>query len=473
MATITLADKTRELIERIEKAVTDPKNIKVTKTGTFYVVPETLTDYSFELYFVYNSTETPLLNKDGNPIVDSNGNPKMVQPLFTQPTVDHITYNLKGRTYSLERNGKQIAFSEENLRKSFQQMPAEEMSFLETDGNKGFFVATRKFGRSGNERQQQISRQLVNLIENYPGLEFVYKAGLYYDGWEDSRWNQEFRAINPKATNLLDFFGFKINLQLKIFRRMNKLTGYQNGRFLMLRNLEEKDLLYIRDILDLSEMYNHKYGLNKTSDILSFFGLASGYYYGRSDNLHENDKYIANLPRFIEYLFYEADVKQAFTQYRTYIDYVKYSLELGSKFNRYPASILTSHDIAYRYFSMIRYNDDLKEKFTKEVAKLDCYEGDIKGTEYTIVAPREMEDIIYEGVELSHCVKAYIPSIANGETSIVFLRDKKTAGKPLYTIEIKDNCVIQAAGFCNCDLTQDALDALDIFMDTYLLGKAF
>lgn len=458
---VTLAEKTIELEKRIQQAITDPELIKVTKTGKFYVADKN--EYSFEVYFIYNDKDTVWTDKYGNQTT--------IKPIFTKPTVDFIKYNLKDRIYSIERNGKEIEFNEDNLRKSFQQMYAEEMSFLEVEGNKGFYVATRPLGRSGNERQKQISRQLVNLIENYPGVEFVYKAGLYNKNWEDNRWN-EFKYVHPSATNLLDFFGFTMKSQLKLYRRLIDIDGYQNDRMKMIRELTEEDILYIRDILDLAEVYNHKYGLNKYRDILTFFGLKNSYGSPRQ-TLYENKKYIYNLPRFIEYLFYEADVKQAFTSYRVYIDYIRMSIELGSKFEKYPASIMTSHDIAARYHNMIRYDNGMKDSFLKAVSVLGVYEGDIPNTEYTVVAPKEMEDIIYEGVELSHCVKSHIPAIANEEEIVLFLRNKNTPLKPLYTFSIKNNAVVEAAGYCNCALNDEALKALDIFINTYNLGKAF
>lgn len=443
MAAITQTAKTEELIERIEKTIVDPNLIKATANGKFYIADKT--EYSFDTYFVYD------------------------KGVFTKPTVDEIVYNLKEREYKLFRNEKEITFSEDNLRKSFCKMSAEEMSFFETDGNQGFYVKSRGFGRTGNEREQFIARQLINLIEEFPALEFVYKAGFDISKWSN-KYNTEFRYLNPKAHNLCEFFGFNYKLQLKLLREMEQLDDSNKSRFLILRKMELDDLVQLRDILGYIKTNNKKYGLNKATAIFNFFGLNSYYGYNSKFNLHDYDDVIFNIERFIEYLFYEADVKQAFERPNTYVDYIKMSKELGAKFERYPASINTAHDIAARYYNMIRYNGELRDKFKTAVACLSDYEGDIKNSKYTIVAPKDVQDIIQEGIELSHCVKSYIPAIADEKTAIVFLRAKNLPEVPLYTIEIKDNVIVQAAGSCNCELEDEAKEALEAFAEGFMLG---
>lgn len=461
---VTKTAKTNELIEKIKKGITEEENIKVMNNGTFYMVDKT--DYSFNCYFVYN---------DG---------------VFTKPTVDEIIYDLKNRVYKLYRNEKELNFTEDNLRKSFERMPAEEMEFFEVSGNKGFFTTTREFGAREYEREQMISRQLIRLMEDFPAIEFVYKAGLPIKHF-CTKYSTTLRTVNPKATNLLDFYGFQYKAQLKLLREISKAvserSGQANDLHLMVKEFTIQECDLVRNILNLSYELNHKYGLNKTYDILNLFGFASWYNWRNTrwdrktgKNVESKiykevlENYVFDLNRYIEYVFYEMDVRQANTNYHDYNDYIRMSKEMGGKFDKYPTSIAMAHDIALRYHRMlVDYTSNLTEPFNAAVATLVDYEGTIKGTDYCIVAPKDMSDIIKEGQDLSHCVKSYIPAIAHEETAIVFLRNKQLPEESLYTIEIKDGSVVQARGKFNCDLTDDAKQALSKFADSFLLSETY
>ena len=59
------------------------------------------------------------------------------------------------------------------------------------------------------------------------------------------------------------------------------------------------------------------------------------------------------------------------------------------------------------------------------------------------------EEIKEEGEALRHCVGGYAESHLLGDTSIMCLRKKEEPKKPFYTIEIKNNAVVQIHGFAN------------------------
>ena len=70
--------------------------------------------------------------------------------------------------------------------------------------------------------------------------------------------------------------------------------------------------------------------------------------------------------------------------------------------------------------------------------------------DFSVVAPKEAEDLANEGIKLHHCVKSYIGRVANGETNIVFIRENTDLEKPFFTVEItNDNTIQQVHGFGN------------------------
>lgn len=73
---------------------------------------------------------------------------------------------------------------------------------------------------------------------------------------------------------------------------------------------------------------------------------------------------------------------------------------------------------------------------------------------FCIINP-SYEEIKEEGKALHHCVGSYAESHLLGNTSIMCLRKKEEPKKPFYTIEIKNNTVVQIHGFANKWLGND------------------
>lgn len=91
------------------------------------------------------------------------------------------------------------------------------------------------------------------------------------------------------------------------------------------------------------------------------------------------------------------------------------------------------------------------EKLQKDRVEKYEYEDD----EFCIRMPKKPGDLIAEGAALHHCVGGYERSHAMGETDIIFLRRKASEDEHFYTIEIRDNKVIQIHGKNNKWLGND------------------
>ena len=86
----------------------------------------------------------------------------------------------------------------------------------------------------------------------------------------------------------------------------------------------------------------------------------------------------------------------------------------------------------------------------KEKWKAFEWEGD---EQFCVIAPTAPIDVAVEGITLRHCVKSYIPSVANGNTNILFIRKKEDAETPFFTVEVdKNKNIRQVHGMCNCNV---------------------
>ena len=68
---------------------------------------------------------------------------------------------------------------------------------------------------------------------------------------------------------------------------------------------------------------------------------------------------------------------------------------------------------------------------------------------WLIRPPVSADEIVAEGKALGHCVGGYAARHADGQTTILFLRDRKRPGVPLVTIEMRGNSIAQIHGYRN------------------------
>ena len=79
----------------------------------------------------------------------------------------------------------------------------------------------------------------------------------------------------------------------------------------------------------------------------------------------------------------------------------------------------------------------------------------VKGKGLLLVVPVSAEDIKAEGAALHHCVGTYVDRVARGETNIFFIRKEKEPNEPYFTMEWRDNDIVQCRGSRNCGMTPE------------------
>lgn len=135
-------------------------------------------------------------------------------------------------------------------------------------------------------------------------------------------------------------------------------------------------------------------------------------------------------------------------------DYIRMSTKLGQEFDKYPKSLKKEHDITQLNYK-VKESAMKQQEFLDAVKSEEYIKNKYKSAKYLIIPPSEMDDLIKEGNELSHCVASYVESINTSRCQIYFLRDVENPDKSLATIEVRGQNVRQARGYANRALKRE------------------
>lgn len=167
--------------------------------------------------------------------------------------------------------------------------------------------------------------------------------------------------------------------------------------------------------------------------------------------------------KFCQYAI-EETINQGYTQLDKFcgelVDYINQCEDLGIKPTLYSSYLSQTHALTSRNYN-IHLNEIQEKQFN------DAYAGYRKYTsrngEYTIIRPKNSDDIKREGSEQNHCVGSYINRVLKGECLILFLRKSDDLDTPVITIEIAKDKICQARGHNNRDLTVVEMNVLTEF----------
>jgi hypothetical protein len=157
-----------------------------------------------------------------------------------------------------------------------------------------------------------------------------------------------------------------------------------------------------------------------------------------------------------------------------YLDYIRFCEELGRYIYGIEPSrrIKEAHDEAYMRVDRYRWvrrwerSSVSSERFSEVVSSPSYMSLTTCMTEmdrvlfeedrYMIIAPKKIEDLLEEGQHMNHCVACYASDVAYERCRIYFLRRKQNPDKSFGTIELRNNYLIQAKGFANNYLDNEA-----------------
>ena len=230
----------------------------------------------------------------------------------------------------------------------------------------------------------------------------------------------------------------------------------------------------------ISGKKNKTYGVNKTEsewleiidemknyeEDLQFY--SSGYYYGRNGSLLETllTYYVGEVfknnysfGKFSNYVINET-INQGYNRIRDFIDelgdYLRMCKADDIKPTLYSSYLKQTHDITSRNHK-INVEKENEEIFQSRYKDFKEYKGKI----YSVIAPKDSNDLKKEGDTLNHCVASYIKRVIDGECLIYFLRKDKE--ESLITFEVRHNTIVQVRGLHNRKPTENEQKALREF----------
>lgn len=169
-------------------------------------------------------------------------------------------------------------------------------------------------------------------------------------------------------------------------------------------------------------------------DLSNLFNGNAGYRYG-----HAKSKFEFDLKSLIKYIFYSS-VEQGFaTQIGNFMDMWTDTLVMADQIfkhgveDKYPDNLATQHQILCYKYDLLKQKID-EEKWANQVEKMTKFER--HGEIYSIICPKEPNDMIDEARQQSNCLSSYVNTVINGDCMIFFLRKTDEITKSLVTIEI-------------------------------------
>lgn len=144
--------------------------------------------------------------------------------------------------------------------------------------------------------------------------------------------------------------------------------------------------------------------------------------------------------------FYPSDLLDHWRMLKDYYGEVPVSM-------MFPADFWRHHE---RITQMVadRANKELNEKIARVTEQARRYAWEDAETGLLITPARCAEDLKAEGTALVHCVASYAGQVARGDTTIFFIRRIEEPDKPFFTLEYRNDKVIQNRGYKNCDRTE-------------------
>lgn len=184
--------------------------------------------------------------------------------------------------------------------------------------------------------------------------------------------------------------------------------------------------------------------------------------YLRNNNSYRNSKFYQfyTFGKFMDYVCEEA-VNQGFKTLNSFMgelrDYLDMCVSMDIKPTLYSSYLKQTHDITSRNYE-VKLTEEQAEMFEKAYKDFKSFVTEDKT--YSIIRPKNADDVKHEGSALNHCVYSYLSKIIKRNCLIVFLRKTKDTDKPLVTIEIENEAIVQARGASNRSITEEEYKAI-------------
>ena len=395
--------------------------------------------------------------------------------------------DLVNRDFSMEGiSGKYLVNNSINLKEVFAYGKPFEgdklSSSMEVFKVAGNFLGCMEQGESDN-----FGRGVLRLIQSYPSLEIIVKE--YFPG------NLLDELNGPAGTYTLSSYLYSISqyfaknnitsIRKMLHRKIVYITWKKSPRPLsFLRSIVSGYSTWGTRSKDLEDMANYLETANNVFNSVdtergyhdalmwyhSFFEeLLSEYthYYRVQGPIldclnfvkkRKGSNGVKNLFRYSYASLYHQqafdDAQYAFRELRDYYQLVSDLTNVPL----YPRYLKTTHDVASRNLRVLNSdtnNVKVAANWSKHHVALDAKIGD-----YLIYQALTPKEIVDEGNNNSNCVGGYVRSVAEGTSSILFLREAKDLDKSWVTLEVQHGTLVQAYATFDAHLDDKAQNLL-------------
>lgn len=264
----------------------------------------------------------------------------------------------------------------------------------------------------------------------------------------------------------------KINL--KKDNALNKISYKFLIKILNIKNLYPTKTLYI---LCLNQYYNI-ISQERLFQFIDTFNDSKNNRLSWFENLFFH-RYYKEYKDVIKYCFKQQFLKANYDDYRDYVR-MRNNLpkNIQKRFSTYPENVEEAHKkIILVYNQILKQKNEeenklLQESYQEFYPKAKKFE--FSNEDYSIIACKQVSDLITEGITLNHCVGSYRESVSKGKEYILFLRKNLELKTPYYTIDITpDKQIRQIHGKCNCNLTKKLIPFIKEWKEKFDLKGNF
>ena len=307
-------------------------------------------------------------------------------------------------------------------------------------GSKLEYSGMPEFARTGIEFYQQ---DFIDKAKEYTGIEKLIKAEFY------------------NLTNSCISYGRRAPIDL-YQKRVKKVLGLTGEYYNLIRDKDPtwREYEVTEQCQDVGIRVTWEQ-IQKMSQYARNFAI-----YMRHSTPHKMLKYIEGLKSEGPYAMRNQGVND-------YHDYLQLAAGLGYNLDDdwilYPKNLKERHDQLTeeqneRKAELEKESDDKKDRKLKRTIKRKGWTRYEMETEQLLIRlPKCAHEIRKEGNAQHHCVATYMDRMVAGETWILFIRKKEEQDKSYYTVEVKDNEVIQVRGKYNVAPSEDVEEFMKVF----------
>lgn len=307
-------------------------------------------------------------------------------------------------------------------------------------GSKLEYSGMPEFARTGIEFYQQ---DFIDKAKEYAGIEKLIKAEFY------------------NLTNSCISYGSRTPIDL-YQKRVKKVLGLTGEYYNLIRDKDPTWREY-----EVTEQCQDV-GIRATWEQIQRMAQ-----YARNFAIYMRHSTPHKMLKYIEGLKSEGPCAMRNQEVNDYHDYLQLAAGLGYNLDDdwilYPKNLKERHDQLTeeqneRKVELEKESDDKKDRKLKRTIKRKGWTRyEMETEELLIRLPECAHEIRKEGNAQHHCVATYMDRMVAGETCILFIRKKEEPDKSYYTVEVRDNEVIQVRGKYNVAPSEDVEEFMKVF----------